>query len=179
MKNGVIYAFWHEHLLNITSYFGTRCGGTGLTILIGRHFDGEIIARVVEGLRMATVRGSKTRGGLEAVEGLLRVLKEGRSIVFTPDGPKGPRREAKDGIIVLAQRSGAPIVPIAAVARPAVHARSWDRLELPLPFSLVHAEEGEPILVPSGAGSEGRENARARLESALKEMAARLEGGSR
>jgi len=175
LQNGVIYAFWHEHLLNITAYFGTRCAGLGLTILIGHHLDGEIIARIVRGLRMETVRGSKTRGGMAAVEGLLRVLKEGRSIVFTPDGPRGPRRTAKDGVIVLAQRAGVPIVPITAVARPSVHAGSWDRMELPFPFSRVRAAEGEPIRVSPGAGAAEREKARARLEQELNSLADRAE----
>lgn len=177
VKRGVIYAFWHEHLINITSYFGTRSGGTGLTILIGHHLDGEIIARVVKGLRMETVRGSKTRGGAQAAAELLGTLRAGKSIVFTPDGPKGPRRTAKEGVIVLAQRSGAPIVPIAAVARPSLHAGSWDKMELPFPFSRVLAAEGEPFRIPAGAGPTEREHARERLERELNGMAERLERG--
>ena len=172
----VIFAFWHEHLLNITAYLGTRLPNQGLTILIGNHSDAEIIARVCGGIGIDTVRGSKTRGGAAAVEGLLRVLGSGRSVVFTPDGPRGPRRQAKDGVIVTAQRAGIPIVPITAIARPALHVKSWDRLEIPFPFASVRAVEGENIIVPPGADAEERERCRARLQQELNTIAERAAG---
>jgi len=172
----VIFAFWHEHLINITAYLGTRLSNQGLTILIGNHSDAEIIARVCGGIGIDTVRGSKTRGGAVAFEGILRVLKEGRCVVFTPDGPRGPRRQAKDGVIVAAQRAGVPIVPITAVARPSVHARSWDRMEIPLPFASIRAVEGENIIVPPGADAEERERCRARLQQELNTIAEKAAG---
>lgn len=172
----VIFAFWHEHIINITAYLGTRLPNQGLTILIGHHSDAEIIARVCGGIGIDTVRGSKTRGGAAAVEEILRVLKEGRSVVFTPDGPRGPRRQAKDGVIVTAQRSGIPIVPITAIARPAFHIGSWDRMEIPCPFASVRAVEGENIIVPPGASTEEREKYRARLQQELNAIAEKAAG---
>ena len=169
----VIFAFWHEQLVNVTAFLAIRASGLGVTILIGSHSDGEIIARVVEGLGLNTVRGSKTRGGAAAIGGLLQVLKEGRCVVFTPDGPRGPRRQAKEGVIVIAQRSGAPIIPVAVLARPSLHAGSWDRMEVPLPFARVHAIEGEPIIIPPGADAEEREAYRARLQQELNMLAER------
>ena len=171
LANPVIFAFWHEHIINITAFLGTRLSNQGLTILIGNHSDAEIIARVCGGIGIDTVRGSKTRGGAAALEGILRVLSEGRSVVFTPDGPRGPRRQAKEGVIVAAQRSGIPIVPITAIARPAVHAGSWDHMEIPLPFAGVRAVEGENILVPADADSAERERCRARLQQELNTIA--------
>ena len=172
----VIFAFWHEHIINITAFLGTRLPNQGLTILIGNHSDAEIIARVCGGIGIDTVRGSKTRGGAAALEGILRVLGEGKSVVFTPDGPRGPRRQAKDGVIVAAQRSGIPIVPITAVARPSLHVGSWDHMEVPLPFARVRAVEGENIHVPPGADAEERERCRARLQQELNTIAERAAG---
>lgn len=171
LSKPVIFAFWHEHIINITAFLGTRLPNQGLTILIGNHSDAEIIARVCGGIGIDTVRGSKTRGGAAALEGILRVLGEGKCVVFTPDGPRGPRRQAKEGVIVAAQRSGIPIVPITAIARPSLHAGSWDRMEIPLPFASVRAVEGENIFVPPGADAEERERCRARLQQELNTIA--------
>ena len=94
-------------------------------------------------------------------------------MVFTPDGPRGPRRRASGGVLVAAQRAGVPVIPIACLARPALHAGSWDRMEIPVPFARVCAIEGNPIVVPQGAGSLARERLRASLEHDLNEMTGR------
>ena len=105
----IIIAFWHAQQLMIP--LGYR--GRGTHILISRHRDGEIIARIVARFGHQAVRGSSTRGGSEALRELIRLGRSGADLVVTPDGPKGPRQVVKPGIIQLARATGLPIVPLA------------------------------------------------------------------
>lgn len=105
----IILAFWHSQQLMIP--FGYR--GAGSHVLISRHGDGEIIARIIARFGHEAVRGSSTRGGAGALRALIKVGRSGRDVVVTPDGPKGPRHVAKLGIIHLARATGLPIVPLA------------------------------------------------------------------
>jgi lysophospholipid acyltransferase (LPLAT)-like uncharacterized protein len=105
----VIIAFWHaRQLMMPLTYRGTLAH-----ILISRHQDGEIIARIVERFGFQAVRGSSTRGGVEALRELIRLGRSGVDLVVTPDGPKGPAQVAKMGVIQLARAAGLPIVPLA------------------------------------------------------------------
>ena len=105
----IILAFWHAQQLMIP--LGYR--GAGTHILISRHRDGEVIARIVARFGHRAVRGSSTRGGSEALRELIRLGRSGADLVVTPDGPKGPRQVAKPGVIQLARATGLPIVPLA------------------------------------------------------------------
>ena len=105
----VIFAFWHAQQL--MTPFGYR--GRGLHVLISRHGDGEIIARIVARFGHEAVRGSSTRGGAGALRAMIKLGRSGRDVVVTPDGPKGPRHVAKLGVIHLAKATGLPIVPAA------------------------------------------------------------------
>jgi lysophospholipid acyltransferase (LPLAT)-like uncharacterized protein len=105
----VIIAFWHaRQLMMPLTYRGTLAH-----ILISQHQDGEIIARIVERFGFRAVRGSSTRGGVEALRTLIRLGRSGVDLVVTPDGPNGPRQVAKMGVIQLARASRLPIVPLA------------------------------------------------------------------
>lgn len=105
----VIIAFWHarQFMMPLT-YRGTLAH-----ILISQHHDGEIIARIVERFGFRAVRGSSTRGGVEALRELIRLGRSGVDLVVTPDGPNGPRQVAKMGVIQLARASRLPIIPLA------------------------------------------------------------------
>jgi lysophospholipid acyltransferase (LPLAT)-like uncharacterized protein len=105
----VILAFWHGQQL--MAPIGYR--GTGLHVLISRHGDGEIIARIIARFGYQAVRGSSTRGGAGALRALIKVCLSGRDVAVTPDGPKGPRHVAKLGVVQLAKATGLPIVPAA------------------------------------------------------------------
>lgn len=105
----VIIAFWHERQLMMPlTYRGTQAH-----ILISQHQDGEIIARIVERFGLKAIRGSSTRGGAIALRELIRIGRSGADLVVTPDGPKGPRRVVKLGVVQLAKATGLPIVPLA------------------------------------------------------------------
>lgn len=105
----IILTFWHAQQLMIP--LGYR--GKGTHILISRHRDGEVIARIVARFGHQAVRGSSTRGGAGALRELIRLGRSGADLVVTPDGPKGPRQVAKLGVIQLARATGHPIVPLA------------------------------------------------------------------
>ncbi len=105
----IILAFWHAQQLMVP--IGYR--GRGSHVLISRHGDGEIIARIIARFGHEAVRGSSTRGGVGALRALIKLGRSGRDVVVTPDGPKGPRHVAKPGVIHLAKATGLPIVPLA------------------------------------------------------------------
>src|SRR5206468_6190352 len=102
-----LYAFWHEHLLLPAYHYGRR----DIRVLISTHADGQLIAEVCRRLGFGLVRGSTTRGGVEAVRQMLR--DGGAShLAITPDGPRGPRRRVQPGVSFLASRTGLPVVPM-------------------------------------------------------------------
>jgi hypothetical protein len=105
----IILAFWHAQQLMVP--LGYR--GTEANVLISRHQDGEIIARIISRFGHRAVRGSSTRGGALALRELIRLGRSGADLVVTPDGPKGPRQVAKLGVVQLAKATGLPIVPLA------------------------------------------------------------------
>jgi lysophospholipid acyltransferase (LPLAT)-like uncharacterized protein len=108
-----ILAFWHSHLLMMLHSRYRK----PISVLISQSRDGEIIARVFDYYGVESSRGSSTRGGTAAMRDLIRSARDGKNIVLTPDGPKGPARVAKEGVVVAAQATGLPIVPIAFAAK--------------------------------------------------------------
>jgi hypothetical protein len=139
-----IYAFWHQRQV----YFTWAHRGVGAAVLVSRSKDGEMIAETMRLSNLAAVRGSSSRGGAAAVRQLMEVLQSGLDIGLTPDGPKGPAREVKDGVIFLAQKLGAPIVPVTnALSFKLEFKKSWDRFQVPLPFGRAVVAYGEPIEV--------------------------------
>jgi lysophospholipid acyltransferase (LPLAT)-like uncharacterized protein len=143
-NNSFIYAFWHEDLIMpALAYRGSDCA-----ILASQHADGELMAQVAERYGGKTVRGSTTRGGTAA---LLRMLQSGwgaRHLAITPDGPRGPRRKCKLGIIYLASRTGFPIATGGFGYARCWRANSWDRTAVPMPFSKVRGISAHTISVP-------------------------------
>jgi hypothetical protein len=146
-RHPLVLALWHGELFSLTGFGHTIC--SDLVTFVSQSKDGEVIAQVLEKLGHATVRGSSTRGGVRALLQAIRVMvRENRMAVFTVDGPRGPRHKAKGGVIYLAQKAGAAIVPLRAYpVRKKVFHRSWDRFALPLPFTRCHVYVGEPMAV--------------------------------
>lgn len=169
-----IYSFWHENML-LPAY---QYGRPDVHVLISQHADGEMIADVCQHLRLRVVRGSTTRGGVEAVRQMLKVSRRSH-IVITPDGPRGPRRQVQAGIVFLAARTGLPIVPTGIAFQNAWRMRSWDRFAVPKPWSLGICVTAEPIRVPADADKEQLEAYRLQVEQAMlqvSEEAERLAG---
>ena len=163
-----IIAFWHGRLFMMPHIWRKDAP---VRLLISHHRDGELLARIVNHFGFDTIRGSTSQGGGGALREILRSLKSGKCIGFTPDGPRGPRMRASDGVISIAKLAGVPIVPSTyAISRRKVLA-SWDRCMIPFPFSRGIFIWGNSISVPRDADDETTEAARQTLERTLNEIA--------
>ncbi len=170
-NNKAIFALWHGRMLLPILHNIDR----GIHALASRHNDGEIITRIIEKLGFKCIRGSSTRGGAEALLEMIEVMKEGAGIAITPDGPKGPLRELKMGTVVLAQRSGAPIIPISAYAENPLFFSSWDRFMTLKPFGKAVVIYGEPVFVPKDITDKELEEQRKMVENRIKQSDERAE----
>jgi lysophospholipid acyltransferase (LPLAT)-like uncharacterized protein len=158
----VVFLLWHEVLLPLLWQHRRQ----GVVIVVSEAREGQYLADLAASLGYLAVRGSSTRGGARALLGAVRELQEGRSVAFTPDGPRGPRRELKAGVLAAAQRGGGVILPIHAEADRGWRLHSWDRFLIPKPGARVTVTYGRPFEVaPGDAGlARGQEEAIARLE---------------
>src|SRR6056297_3088494 len=136
----LILSFWHDQLLLMIK--GYR--GPGIKNLISPSMDGELLARTMEYFGQGAVRGSSSRGGRQAFRELIALTAENVDLVVTPDGPKGPRHQLKDGVIQLARISGRPVIPLTYVCSRGYRLRSWDRFLLPYPFARAVYRYGTP-----------------------------------
>ncbi len=140
-RKPVVFALWHGQMLPLLYHHR----GEGVSVLISEHGDGEIIARIAMRLGFRTVRGSTSRGAARALLGLVRELEEGHDLAITPDGPRGPEKSFAPGALIVAQRSGAPIIPTVAVASSGWRLGSWDRFLIPKPFARITISYGPAI----------------------------------
>lgn len=165
-----IGALWHNRLLLLPSviqrYLPQRQGAA----LISASKDGALLAALVERFGFQAVRGSSSRRGASALLQLADIMAGGRDVVITPDGPRGPAYQLGQGIIFLAQKSGAAVVPINLEYSSCWRLRSWDRFILPRPFSRVRVTFGEPHAVAATATEEEFETERLRLQAAMMRM---------
>jgi hypothetical protein len=162
-------AFWHGRILPATYYFRHR----GIVVITSENFDGEWIARIIERFGFGTARGSSSRGGLKAMLKLVRDMEQGKPAGFTVDGPRGPARIAQPGAIWLARATGNPVLPFHIEASSHWTANSWDRTQIPKPFSTIALVVGEPLDVPADTTDEQLESARQELERRLGALEAR------
>ena len=143
VRQAVVVAVWHG--LMLAPIWSQR--GRGIVALASEHGDGEIIARILERLGYAPpARGSSTRGGVRGLMTMVSALRDGHSVAFTPDGPRGPARVPQPGVFVAARRAGAVIVPMSMHATRVWHLRSWDRYAIPKPFARVVVTIGAPFV---------------------------------
>jgi lysophospholipid acyltransferase (LPLAT)-like uncharacterized protein len=161
-----ILTFWHGRILPATVFWRDR----QIAVMTSENFDGEWIARIIERFGFSAVRGSTSRGGVKALVQMKRLVQQGRSVAFTIDGPRGPAERAQPGAVWLAKATGQPILPFHVEAAPAWHARSWDRAQIPKPFSRIAVAVGEPMRVDPDADEAGLEQRRLDLESALSRL---------
>ena len=142
-----IYLLWHEALIPLLWQHRQQ----QVTIVVSEAREGQYLSDYASRIGYQLLQGSSTRGGARALLGAIRALEDGCTVAITPDGPRGPRREIKPGVVHAAQRSGAMIMPLHASSRSAWSARSWDQMFLPKPFAEVHLGYGEPFAVEPGA----------------------------
>jgi lysophospholipid acyltransferase (LPLAT)-like uncharacterized protein len=142
-RESFILACWHGEML-APIYFHRR---DGLTPIVSEHRDGEIIARIIESLGFATIRGSTTRGASRALLAVIRKLESGARVAFTPDGPRGPRHVLQPGLLAAAQRAKVPIIFLGTHISRFWEFSSWDRFQLAQPFAKVTIAFSDPVFV--------------------------------
>ena len=167
----VILAFWHNRLLLMP--FPYR--GLKACIMNSNHRDGEIISRVIRHFGIISVRGSSTRGWVSGLKGMVEAYHHGYDLIIVPDGPRGPRYQAKPGVLQLARSTGAPVYPVTYGSAWSTHIGSWDRLIIPFPFSKIRYVAGQPVSVPADASPELMEEKRQELERSLQAINAQAD----
>jgi hypothetical protein len=167
-----IFAFWHNRQIGFIKI--QQRYAVPAKVMVSRHGDGEIIARIVAKYGIGSVRGSSTRGGTAALKELLAATAEDH-VAITPDGPVGPRYRLKQGAVLLASRSGLPVVCISWSTDRAWCFSSWDRFLLPKPFARLRAAVDGPIQVPPDLDTDETERARRQLEQRMNRLTAQLD----
>ena len=163
-----ILALWHGRILAATPYFANR----GIVAMASENFDGEWIARLLGKFGYGAARGSTSRGGPAALRQLVRDVKV-HGVAFTLDGPRGPAEVAQPGALWLAKVTGQPLLPFHSEAASSWTLNSWDRTQIPKPFTTVAMAIRQPIYVPRDADTASLEACRLELEASL--IAARAE----
>ena len=168
-----IYAAWHSRLL-LLNYL---CRGLAGTAMVSGSEDGEFVARILKRQGHEAFRGSTTRGGIKALSGLIKKLKEeqGPGLII-PDGPQGPKFKVKLGIIILARETGYPILPFSCSAKKIKIFASWDRFILPYPFTKCLGIYGKPFYVSKDAGKDDLMRYRNLLEKELNRLTMEADG---
>jgi lysophospholipid acyltransferase (LPLAT)-like uncharacterized protein len=167
INENYIAALWHNRLLLISyvlKRFTPHRPGAGL---ISASRDGDLVTDLTERFGFDVVRGSSSRLGASAILELTAVLASGRDVLITPDGPRGPAYDLGPGIIFLAQKSGAAVVPINMEYSAYWRVKSWDKFILPRPFSKVRVIFGQPHHVKSTRTPDEFEAERLRLQNAM------------
>ena len=164
----VIYTVWHCHLLYPLYYVRRYYPQLPpMVVMASPSRDGEFIGEVAEGLGFTVRYGSRRKGGVQALKQMTGYFKEGYSCGLIADGSRGPARVAQKGPLYLARETGAPLVPLAVASSRKVNFNTWDRFELPLPFSRLVVLVGEPLYVQPTDRGPFLEERRLELETRL------------
>jgi len=160
-----VAVFWHYSVFPIIAV--NRGRNRGWAAMVSASDDAEFVARILARQGVVSVRGSRHRGGLAALKGLIGLMHQGYNAVIVADGSQGPARVMQAGAVLLASKSVAPILPMAVAADRYWAFRSWDRTLLPKPFARLDLWYGEPLTVPEKAGAEEIERYRLEMEQRL------------
>lgn len=162
-----ILPFWHRVILPATWWWRHR----GIVVLNTTAFDGRWTRKVIEWFGFGTAQGSTTRGGLRGLAVMAKRLEEGRDVAFTIDGPRGPRYVAKPGPVMLARRTGCPVVPFhIGVERGKTFQRTWDHFLLPRLFTRAVLVIGKPITVAEDANRDELEGKHSEMQKELERL---------
>jgi lysophospholipid acyltransferase (LPLAT)-like uncharacterized protein len=167
MEQPVIFCLWHNRLA--ISMLVHRRHPRKLAALVSASKDGALLAAILGRFGVKQIRGSSSRRGPQALLELTSHARNGYDLAITPDGPRGPRYVVQQGVIALAQITGLPIIPVTCNTQRKVCLKSWDRFQIPLPFSRCELILNEPIRVPREADETKREESRNKLETCLRQ----------
>jgi hypothetical protein len=162
-KKPLMVALWHNSLLPLLFHWRHN----GAVIVVSQSKDGELITKVLHRLGFYTVRGSSSRGGTRAILGMSKYMGKGHVGAITVDGPKGPRHQAKPGIIHVAKLAKCPLLTATINCKRAKVFASWDKFILPMPFSKIYVRFSEPIILDGGTDEDSIERDRAALEKIM------------
>lgn len=169
-----IYCVWHNRLalclVPYQCYVKKHNHTPGLAALVSASKDGGFLAAILECFGVQPVRGSSSRRGPQALLELTSWAERGYDLAITPDGPRGPCCVVQEGVIALAQVTGLPIIPASYHLSWKIRIKSWDRFQVPLPFSRCEVFLAKPVRVPRVASDADRQALRQELERSLKEM---------
>ena len=162
-----IWAFWHRVIIPIVWWHRNH----GVVVMNTTAFDGQWTRKVIEWLGFGTAQGSSSRGGLRGLAVMARRLEEGVDCAFTIDGPRGPRYVAKPGPVMLARKTGCPVLVFhIGVSRGKTFEKTWDHFLMPAPFARAVILFAPPIYVPPDANAEQLESKQAEMQSALERV---------
>lgn len=161
-----IFVFWHECIFSATFFWRNR----GIVVMSSTSRDAEYTGRVIKRFGYGTARGSATRGGGRALAEMAQCLDDGLEVAFTIDGPRGPAHIAKTGAVTLARHTGQAILPFHIALSRHIELPSWDRLQIPAPFSRAAALIAEPIYVSRDATPKEVEIKQESLQSSLNRL---------
>jgi 3-deoxy-D-manno-octulosonic-acid transferase len=160
-KIPMIFGFWHNSQVFLSYHHRNE----PINIMVSQSKDGEYIAQVMDWMGMTAIRGSSSRGGLRAFVEIIQRAKAGEQIGFTPDGPRGPAHSVQSGVVLAAQKTGIPIVPLHTLSRRRLVFNSWDKFMVPLPFSTMIVSHGRPFVLKEKTSEEkAKEKVRALLD---------------
>jgi lysophospholipid acyltransferase (LPLAT)-like uncharacterized protein len=159
----LIFCGWHGRSFAFSGYFRKR----GWYVIISHSSDGDMQNYIFSRLGYKIIRGSTGRGGVRAAKEAITALEDGGTMAMTPDGPRGPSGVVQGGVMLMARKSGAGLIPVGIAARPRVVAKSWDKYNVPVPFSKCLMIFGEPLYVSPKATEEEVEQVRLNLESEI------------
>jgi lysophospholipid acyltransferase (LPLAT)-like uncharacterized protein len=169
-----IFVIWHNRLAlcmeAYRAYSRVKRTGGGLAALVSASKDGAFLAGILEFFKVQPVRGSSSRRGSQALLELTTWAERGYDLAITPDGPRGPCYVVQEGVMSLAQLTGLPIVPVSCSLQWKIRLKSWDRFQIPIPFSKCEMNSGRPVYVPRGITEAERGALRLRIEESLKSM---------
>jgi len=142
-----IYAIWHGEMLMASTAYKHYTKRETIDTIVSNHFDGELVAKLMQLFGGGTIRGSTSKGGVSALRGALKALQNGRDIGITPDGPRGPRHTVADGAAALAMIRKVPIITMNCNPTSYWSMKSWDHFCIPKPFSTIEFYFGDPFYV--------------------------------
>lgn len=170
----LIFAIWHNRLamsLIVYNRYIRRFDPTRqMAAIVSASRDGGFLAHALQLFGVRPVRGSTSRRGPQALRELTTCAEQGLDLAITPDGPRGPPYVVQDGVVYLGQLTGLPILPVACVTKPKLEIRSWDRFQIPLPFSVCEVRVGKLMCVPRDATEVDRDALRRQLEHTLRSI---------
>lgn len=166
-----ILTYWHNRMF-LFAYFWRK---SGFVMMVSQSFDGNILSRLLQRQGFGVSRGSSTRGGKEALGEMAEVMGQGIPTAITIDGPKGPMYIAKLGATLLAKKTGNPIFPFSFEAEKFWEIKSWDKLQIPKPFSRAKLFIAEPIYISGETKDKEFENKQLELQNSLDELVKRGE----